>query len=83
MIWQTVDDGALMAEAAKLARQLAGGPTLSYAAIKQAINAAATNTLDQQLDLERDSQRALGRSADFKEGVSAFLAKRSAAFTGR
>ena len=57
MIWQTVDDDALMAEASKLARQLAGGPTLSYAAIKQAINAAATNTLDQQLDLERDSQR--------------------------
>ena len=83
MIWQTVDDDALMAEATRLARQLAGGPTLSYAAIKQAINAAATNTLDQQLDLERDSQRALGRSADFKEGVSAFLAKRPAAFTGR
>ena len=59
------------------------GPTLSYAAIKQAINAAATNTLDQQLDLERDSQRALGRSADFKEGVAAFLAKRPANFTGR
>ena len=82
MIWQTVDDDALMAEATKLARQLAGGPTLSYAAIKQAINAAATNTLDQQLDLERDSQRALGRSADFKEGVSAFLAKRPAAVHG-
>jgi 2-(1,2-epoxy-1,2-dihydrophenyl)acetyl-CoA isomerase len=83
MIWQTVDDAALMDEALKLARRLAAGPTLSYAAIKQAINAAATNTLDQQLDLERDSQRALGRSADFKEGVSAFLAKRPAAFTGR
>jgi len=83
MIWQTVDDDALMGEATRLARQLAAGPTLSYAAIKQAINAAATNTLDQQLDLERDSQRALGRSADFKEGVSAFLAKRPAAFSGR
>jgi len=83
MIWQTVDDDALMAEATKLARHLAGGPTLSYAAIKQAINAAATNTLDQQLDLERDSQRDLGRSADFKEGVSAFLAKRPAQFAGR
>jgi len=83
MIWQTVDDGALMGEATRLARQLAGGPTLSYAAIKQAINAAATNTLDQQLDLERDSQRALGRSADFREGVSAFLAKRPAQFAGR
>ena len=74
---------ALMAEATRLARQLAGGPTLSYAAIKKAINAAATNTLDQQLDLERDSQRDLGRSADFKEGVSAFLAKRPAEFAGR
>ena len=83
MIWQVVDDAALMDEATKLARRLAAGPTLSYAAIKQAINAAATNTLDQQLDLERDSQRALGRSADFKEGVAAFLAKRPANFTGR
>jgi len=83
MIWQAVDDGALMAEATKLARRLAGGPTRSYAAIKQAINSASTNTLDQQLDLERDSQRELGRSADFKEGVAAFLAKRPAQFTGR
>jgi 2-(1,2-epoxy-1,2-dihydrophenyl)acetyl-CoA isomerase len=72
-----------MAEARKLVQRLAKGPTLSYAAIKQAMNAAATNTLDQQLDLERDSQRALGRSADFKEGVAAFLAKRPANFTGR
>jgi 2-(1,2-epoxy-1,2-dihydrophenyl)acetyl-CoA isomerase len=83
MIWQAVDDDALMAEATKLARRLASGPTRSYAAIKQAINSAATNTLDQQLDLERDSQRDLGRSADFKEGVAAFLAKRPAQFTGR
>ena len=83
MVWQVLDDSALMEEAKKLAHRLAAGPTLSYAAIKQAINAAATNTLDQQLDLERDSQRALGRSADYKEGVAAFLAKRPATFTGR
>jgi 2-(1,2-epoxy-1,2-dihydrophenyl)acetyl-CoA isomerase len=83
MVWQVLDDSALMEEATKLAHRLAAGPTLSYAAIKKAINAAATNTLDQQLDLERDSQRALGRSADFKEGVAAFLAKRPANFTGR
>ena len=83
MAWQVLDDSALMEEAKKLAHRLAAGPTLSYAAIKQAINAAATNTLDQQLDLERDSQRALGRSADYKEGVAAFLAKRPAHFTGR
>jgi 2-(1,2-epoxy-1,2-dihydrophenyl)acetyl-CoA isomerase len=83
MVWQVLDDSALMGEATKLAHRLAVGPTLSYAAIKQAINAAATNTLDQQLDLERDSQRALGRSADYKEGVAAFLAKRPANFAGR
>ena len=83
MVWQVVDDAALMDEATKVARKLATGPTRSYAAIKDAMNRAGTNTLDQQLDLERDSQRALGRSADFKEGVSAFLAKRPAAFSGR
>ena len=83
MVWQVFDDDALMAEAQKLVQRLAKGPTLAYAAIKQAMNAAATNTLDQQLDLERDSQRALGRTADNKEGIAAFLAKRPANFTGR
>jgi len=83
MVWQVVDDAALMDEAGKLARRLASGPTLSYAAIKQAINAAATNSLDQQLDLERDSQRALNKTADYREGVAAFLAKRPAQFKGQ
>jgi 2-(1,2-epoxy-1,2-dihydrophenyl)acetyl-CoA isomerase len=83
MIWQVVDDAVLMDEAMALARRLASGPTLSYAAIKRAIGRAATNTLDQQLDLERAGQRELGRSADHGEGVAAFLAKRPAQFTGR
>jgi 2-(1,2-epoxy-1,2-dihydrophenyl)acetyl-CoA isomerase len=83
MVWQVVDDAVLMDEAGKIARKLATGPTRSYAAIKGAINAAATNTLDQQLDLERDHQRELGKSEDFKEGVAAFLAKRAPNFTGR
>jgi len=83
MVWQVVDDSALIGEATALARRLATGPTLSYAAIKQAINAAATNSLDQQLDLERDSQRAMNRSADYREGVAAFLAKRPAQFRGQ
>jgi 2-(1,2-epoxy-1,2-dihydrophenyl)acetyl-CoA isomerase len=83
MVWQVIDDAALMDEARKLAARLAAGPTLSYAAIKQAMNSAGTNSLDAQLDLERDLQRDLGRSADFKEGVAAFRAKRPANFTGR
>lgn len=51
--------------------------------IKQAINAAETNTLDAQLDLERDYQRTAGRSDDYREGVSAFTAKRAPNFTGK
>lgn len=83
MIWQVVDDAALMDEARALAKRMAAGPTLSYAAIKRALNESGTNSLDQQLDLERDLQRELGRSEDFKEGVGAFLAKRPAQFKGR
>jgi 2-(1,2-epoxy-1,2-dihydrophenyl)acetyl-CoA isomerase len=83
MVWQVIDDDALMVEARKLASRLAAGPTLTYAAIKQAMNSAGINSLDAQLDLERDLQRDLGRSADFKEGVAAFRAKRPANFMGR
>src|SRR5229473_2720657 len=63
MVWQVLDDAALMDEAKKLAARLAAGPTLSYAAIKQAMNSAGANSLDRQLDLERDLQRDLGRSS--------------------
>ncbi len=83
MVWQVVEDGALMDEAMKLARRMAAGPTLSYAAIKQAMNRAGTNTLDQQLDHEARMQKALNQTADHKEGVAAFLAKRPANFQGR
>ncbi|HTR87282.1 MAG TPA: enoyl-CoA hydratase-related protein [Reyranella sp.] len=83
MVWQVVEDAALMDEATKLALKLATGPTLSYAAIKQAMNRAATHTLDEQLDLEAKTQKTLNATADFKEGVAAFLAKRPANFQGR
>jgi 2-(1,2-epoxy-1,2-dihydrophenyl)acetyl-CoA isomerase len=83
LIWRVVDDGALMAEADALARRLAQGPTRGYGLTKRAIQAAATNTLDAQLDLERDFQREAGRSADYAEGVAAFLDKRAPNFIGR
>jgi len=82
MIWAVVDDEALADEARSVAITLAAGPTLAYAAIKRGIDAAATNTLVEQLDLERDLQRELGRSADYREGVAAFVEKREPRFTG-
>jgi 2-(1,2-epoxy-1,2-dihydrophenyl)acetyl-CoA isomerase len=82
LIWKTVDDGSLMAEAMTLAQGLAAAPPLALAAIKDAVHAAATATLDAQLDTERDGQRRLGRTNDYAEGVAAFAAKRAPAFSG-
>ena len=83
MIWRCVDDAALHDEALKLARQLATQPTYGLALIKRALNASASNSFDEQLDLERDLQRLAGRSEDYREGVSAFMAKRTPQFKGR
>jgi 2-(1,2-epoxy-1,2-dihydrophenyl)acetyl-CoA isomerase len=82
LIWRAVDDGVLMSEATALASRLAAGPTLGLGFIKRAIQAAAENSLDRQLDLERDLQRVAGRSDDYREGVAAFLEKRKPEFRG-
>ncbi len=83
LIWKCVDDAELAPAADSMLRQLATAPTRGLAATKQAIYAAAANALEAQLDLERDLQRELGRSADYREGVAAFSAKRPPQFTGK
>lgn len=83
LVWRTLPDDELLPEAERLAAHLATQPTQAIALMKQALNASAGNSLDAQLDLERDLQRQAGRTPDFMEGVAAFLDKRPAAFTGR
>jgi 2-(1,2-epoxy-1,2-dihydrophenyl)acetyl-CoA isomerase len=83
LIWQCVDDAELPAVTDKLLANLAQAPTRGLAAIKEALQASAGNSLPAQLDLERDLQRALGNGDDYREGVAAFVAKRPPRFTGR
>ena len=83
LIWQAVDDERLMPEAQALTARLATQATTALALTKRALDAAATNPLDRQLDLERDLQAEAGATPDHREGVRAFLDKRPPVFTGR
>jgi 2-(1,2-epoxy-1,2-dihydrophenyl)acetyl-CoA isomerase len=83
MIWKAVDDGALQQEAEALTAHLAKQPTGALAAMKRMFGASATNALEAQLDLEQELQAVAGRSADYAEGVRAFLEKRAPIFRGR
>lgn len=83
LIWRCVEDEELAAVVDSLAAQLATAPTRGLARAKQAIYEGFGRTLEQQLDVERDYQGELGRSADYAEGVAAFAAKRAPRFTGR
>ena len=83
LIWRWVEDGEFTAVVETLVAQLAQAPTRGLGAIKRALHAAERNSLEAQLDVERDLQRELGNSDDYREGVAAFLAKRPPHFTGR
>lgn len=83
LIWKAVDDDKLQVEARKLASHLATQPTFGFGQMKKAFAASATSSFDVQLDRERDLQREAGRTADYAEGVRAFMDKRTPRFTGK
>lgn len=83
MIYKAFPADELQAKAMKLAEQLAQMPTRACALTKQALNASTYAGLDEQLELERRLQNVAGATQDFREGVSAFLEKRPAVYTGK
>jgi 2-(1,2-epoxy-1,2-dihydrophenyl)acetyl-CoA isomerase len=82
LVTRVVPDADLPAEAEKLARQLATGPTRAFGGVKRLLLASATTGLETQMEYETGEIVQAGRSADGQEGVAAFAAKRSARFTG-
>lgn len=82
LIWKAVPDDDLLATARALADRFSTGPTFGYARTKDAIEAAATNTLDTHLDFEAELMKLCGEHPDYAEGVAAFLDKRAPNFSG-
>jgi 2-(1,2-epoxy-1,2-dihydrophenyl)acetyl-CoA isomerase len=82
LIWRCIEDDELMPTVLAVAKQLAAGPTRGYVRTRQAIDSAMQLPFAAALDMERDYQRELGASADYREGVAAFLAKRAPRFRG-
>lgn len=82
LIWECVADADFQARLEALCDHFASAPTKGLAATKQVIQASLSHSLDQQLDLERDTMRQLGKTADYAEGVDAFMNKRQPQFKG-
>lgn len=83
LINRVTPDGELREQATELLERLASGPTRSYAAIKRQLNSWLYGRIDEQLEFEARLQQEMTQTEDFVEGVSAFVEKRTAKFTGR
>ena len=83
MVNRVVADGELRAEGEGLTARLAKGPTIAYANAKRLLNRRLYADFEGQLEAEAEAQREQGVSADFVEGVTAFIQKRDPEFTGR
>ncbi|MDA0168582.1 enoyl-CoA hydratase-related protein [Solirubrobacter taibaiensis] len=82
LINQVLPDDALQGAAQELAARMAQGPTRSYAGSKRQLNAWSFGRLEAQLELEATIQHEAARTADFLEGVTAFVEKRAPRFSG-
>lgn len=82
MIYKVLDDDKLVAESLECAKMLSKMPTKGLGFTKRALNFSLFNNLDDQLDVEEELQTRAGNTADYKEGVNAFLQKRTPEFKG-
>lgn len=83
MIYKAVADADWDEYVSKLSQRIAAMPTRGLALTKRALNATYENNLTDQLEMEEKFQTTAGKTADYHEGVSAFLEKRKANFTGK
>jgi 2-(1,2-epoxy-1,2-dihydrophenyl)acetyl-CoA isomerase len=83
LIWDVVPSAELIATVTKLAEQLAAQATRGFGLTKRALNASFANGLDAQLDVEAQAMHEAGRTADYAEGVRAFLEKRAPVYQGK